>query len=171
MWWALTSSLFARSQELLPQDDPAAYLHEPAPHFRSYYYDAGGADAKFVQFGIPDMSPAPSLKALGRLVDELKARVIRGEVLYVHCWGGAGRTGLVAACLLGALYPSIAVEEALERVQAYFTARGEPGYSPETDAQVQQVREWYDSDWRAPTATEAKLRAQRKRRRADASEL
>ena len=47
----------------------------------------------------------------------------------------------------------------------------QPGYSPETDAQVQQVREWYDSDWRAPTATEAKLRAQRKRRRADASEL
>ena len=73
------------------------------------------------------------------------------------------------ACLARSI--RIAVEEALERVQAYFTARGEPGYSPETDAQVQQVREWYDSDWRAPTATEAKLRAQRKRRRADASEL
>jgi hypothetical protein len=154
-------------QELLPIDDPAAYP-EPAPNFRSYYRDAGGADAKFVHFGIKDMSPASSLEALDRLVRELTERVHRGEIIYVHCWGGAGRTGLVAACLLGALYPSMEADEALQRVQAYFSARSEPGHSPETDAQVQQVRDWY-SDWRIE---QTKLQRQRKRTRTDSeSEL
>ena len=30
----------------------------------------------------------------------LRRRVETGEKLYLHCWGGRGRTGLVAACLL-----------------------------------------------------------------------
>ena len=134
-------------QELLPLDDPKADP-EPGPSFRSYYRDAGGGDARYVHFPITDMSPASSLEALDRLVTELVGRIHAGEVLYVHCWGGAGRTGLVASCLLGALYPSMASDEALGRVQAYYTARGEPGHSPETEGQVQQVRDWF-SGWRA----------------------
>jgi len=63
----------------------------------------------------------------------------------VHCWGGRGRTGLVSACLLGALYPQLDVEEALERVQSAYSLR-EPWrdkLSPETDEQKNQVREWF----------------------------
>lgn len=137
--------------ELLPQDtgrDP------PVPagsdlQFRSYYRDAGGADAKFVHFPIKDMSTAPTLEALDRLVVDLAQRVESGEILYIHCHGGAGRTGLVAACLLGELYPSLTASEALERVQAYFTARGTAGRSPETAEQARQVRAWFQR-WRKP---------------------
>ena len=96
-----------------------------------------------IHFAIPDRNPAPDLEALDKLVVDLQRRVLEESVLYIHCWGGRGRTGLVAACLLGALYPSVDAEEALERVQAYFSLREPGGLSPETDAQCQQVRDWF----------------------------
>ena len=135
--------------ELQPQDTCTA--DEPAPGFRSYVADTG-TDARFVHFGIPDREPAASLEALDGLVRDLAARVHSGEALYIHCYGGQGRTGLVAACLLGALYASVEAAEALARVQAYFLLRGalRPGKSPrspETDAQEAQVRAWF-AEWR-----------------------
>ena len=111
------------------------------------YRDAAGRGATFVHFGIPDRSVVASLDALDGLVTDLARRVEAGDRLYLHCWGGQGRTGLVAACLLGALYAEDALDAdgALRRVQRYFELR-EPqkgGRSPETDAQEDQVREWF----------------------------
>lgn len=68
----------------------------------------------------------------------------------VHCWGGVGRSGLVAACLLGALY-DVKADEALARVQAYYRTRGTaasplPAHhlaSPETEPQREQVRAYF----------------------------
>jgi hypothetical protein len=52
-------------------------------------------------------------------------RLIRGEVVYVHCWGGHGRTGTVVAVVLGLLY-GISTREALERTQMYHDIRRVP---------------------------------------------
>jgi protein-tyrosine phosphatase len=94
-------------------------------------------------FGIPDRSVAPSLEALDAAVFDLRRRVLNGDWLYLHCWGGRGRTGLVAACLLGALYKELVdAEEALDRVQTYYNLR-EEGLSPETEEQKEQVRDWF----------------------------
>jgi len=105
------------------------------------YREAAGSDASFLHFGIPDLSVAESLESLDALVADLARRVARSEGLYLHCWGGRGRTGLVAACLLGALY-NVEAEEALQRVQLYHDQRGPErgGLSPETEEQKQQAR-------------------------------
>lgn len=71
--------------------------------------------------------------------------------MYLHCWGGRGRTGLIAACLLGALYGDMDAEQALARVQCYYDLRQPLGrdfsaarkLSPETEEQKNQVRDWY----------------------------
>jgi protein-tyrosine phosphatase len=77
-------------------------------------------------------------------VADLAARVLKnGECLFIHCWGGKGRTGLVAACLLGLLYESLGAEEALDRVQAYAETRTTSIVSPETDPQRDQVRAFF----------------------------
>ncbi|CAM9460578.1 unnamed protein product, partial [Discosporangium mesarthrocarpum] len=84
----------------------------------------------FLHFPIPDLSPANSLTELAALVDEIQDRVTSGRVIYIHCWGGRGRTGLAAACLLGALYgeeTSLDAEEALTRVDTYFRLRSGTG--------------------------------------------
>eukprot|EP00966_Prymnesium_polylepis_P106909 2475630-Prymnesium_polylepis.1 len=101
---------------------------------------------------MPDLSVAESLDALDAVVCDLRKRIEAGEKLYLHCWGGRGRTGLVAACLFGALYGDIDAEEALERVQLYYDLR-EPlardpantakRLSPETEVQKNQVRDWF----------------------------
>ena len=144
--------------ELPPQDALASWPPEgvgaqsgnaPEPQsakFIPYYADAGGEEASFVHFGIVDRSVAASLEALDAAVLDLAKRVLGGERLYIHCWGGRGRTGLVAACLLGALYPELLdADEALARVQAYYQLReeGGKGTSPETEEQSQQVRDWF----------------------------
>ena len=66
---------------------------------------------------------------LGRLLElltDLEARLARGESVYVHCWGGRGRAGLVAACFLQHAY-GISGEEALQRIGRAYDTRGDTG--------------------------------------------
>mmetsp|Transcript_1304 Transcript_1304/g.1669 ORF Transcript_1304/g.1669 Transcript_1304/m.1669 type:complete len:394 (+) Transcript_1304:83-1264(+) len=62
------------------------------------------------------------------------------EVVYLHCWGGHGRAGTIAAIVLGLLY-GVCANEALKRIQLYHDMRtchlGVP--SPQTSQQRQQV--------------------------------
>lgn len=71
------------------------------------------------------------------LIEDIKA----GRILYVHCWGGHGRAGVVVALLLAVLY-GLPVNEALKRSQAYHDCRVETQNvkSPSTVAQRTQVK-------------------------------
>lgn len=45
-------------------------------------------------FGWEDGGLTPSLMdRVRQLISDLEARLTRGEVLYIHCWGGRGRAG------------------------------------------------------------------------------
>jgi len=52
----------------------------------------------------------------------MRAPPAAGEKLYIHCWGGRGRAGLVGACFLREAY-GISADEALTRVQKAFDTR------------------------------------------------
>ena len=60
------------------------------------------------------------------LLEDLEARLAAGESVYVHCWGGRGRAGLVAACFLQHAY-GVSGEEALQRVGRAYDTRGDTG--------------------------------------------
>ncbi|KAL6781468.1 hypothetical protein ACKKBG_A11270 [Auxenochlorella protothecoides x Auxenochlorella symbiontica] len=79
--------------------------------------------------------------AMSRLVDDCCLRLLRGERLYVHCWGGHGRTGTVIATMLGRLY-HLPVATALRYTQAFHDTRRYPQgvRSPQTPVQIAQVR-------------------------------
>ena len=81
---------------------------------------------------------------------DLVAYVRAGDNLYIHCGDGNGRTGTVAAVLLGVLY-ALSGSEALERTQLYRTTRkGIQGECPESHPQKMQVhRLLQDSSFRA----------------------
>ena len=144
---------FVCLQAEVPPQDGSTVLGgvavEPLPGLEPYAADAAAAapesPLKFAHFGIRDMHPADDVAALRSLVYELARRVRTGEVLYVHCWGGKGRAGLVCACLLAYLY-NIGAEEALVRTQVYCSLRnqgvGATLLSPETEEQKQQVRDF-----------------------------
>ena len=158
------STFVCLQDELPPQDAPWPADGVPnlsdrakwAPGNFSCYRSQAGPDANFLHIPLPDRSVAESLDALDDIVCSLRTRIEAGEKLYLHCWGGRGRTGLIAACLLGALYGDLDAEQALERVQCYYDLRqplGREGgwcnesptrkLSPETEEQTNQVRDWY----------------------------
>jgi ADP-ribosyl-[dinitrogen reductase] hydrolase len=69
---------------------------------------------------------------------EITAATARGGV-YVHCWGGIGRTGTVVACLLGrngATYEEVIEQIASARAATHKARRR----SPETDVQHELLR-------------------------------
>jgi hypothetical protein len=82
---------------------------------------------EFLFFPVGDFCAADA-RSLAALARELRARLERGEVLFVHCRGGRGRTGMVVAALLCALY-GVPAEAALSL--SY----------PETTAQARAVVE------------------------------
>ena len=55
-----------------------------------------------------------TVEALRAILDEMDAAFQRGGVVYVHCWGGRGRTGTVVCCWLirhGLATPAQAVDK------------------------------------------------------------
>ena len=101
-------------------------------------YDRGLA-ARHARFPIPDTSvigDAGYDEILGYIRDEIAA----GRVVYVHCWGGKGRTGTVVGAWLiaeeGLGYP-----EVLERMQELRAGSRKAGQSvPDTREQADVLR-------------------------------
>lgn len=99
---------------------------------------------QFVYFPIIDQNVAPDAE-LANLIQDLLDRVARGEVLYIHCWGGHGRAGTVAAILLGIL-ENMTPRDALNRIQKLHDTRletSEYGFkveSPQRPSQRAQVK-------------------------------
>lgn len=78
--------------------------------------------------------------AVATIVD----RLLAGRVVYVHCWGGHGRTGTVLCALLVKVY-GISVEDAKTYFMATHAMRkvrggGGPGHWPHSTHQYDQVK-------------------------------
>lgn len=55
--------------------------------------------SRYVNRPIRDFS-IPTRDDLTAILDEIDAEIDAGGVVYVHCWAGCGRTGVVVACWL-----------------------------------------------------------------------
>lgn len=73
-------------------------------------------DRDFIHMPVKDMNTGDSTK-IKELCKQLKQKICEGKHIYIHCTGGHGRTGTIAAILLYLLYPTITAEQALEYVQ------------------------------------------------------
>jgi len=93
----------------------------------SYYYYVAttlpGENPAYVHYGMRGEGHVDSLDSLNLLIENLKCRINSGEVLYIHCDRGDGRTNLVAAGLLARLYSDISTEDAMKRTRTYYEMR------------------------------------------------
>lgn len=73
-------------------------------------------------------------------IPKLAQRVAtESECVYVHCWGGHGRTGTIVALLLAQLY-GMSPERALHLTSHFHSQRvNRKSKSPQTRAQCDQV--------------------------------
>ena len=86
------------------------------------------------RFGVRDFSVA-SPEVITAVLDAIDAELDRGGAVYVHCWGGCGRTGTLVSCWLAR--HGVAPEVALAR---YAAVAGRP--CPETEEQRAAVLAW-----------------------------
>ncbi len=131
---------------------PADGLEPYEPTLRRIAF---GIRAERLSFPIKDVSITDD-EHMCRILDAIDSALAANRTVYVHCWGGAGRTGIVVGCWL--VRHGKSGDEALGEVSRLFNqmtpkklARHGSG-SPETHEQREMVRRWKDSEARARRA-------------------
>jgi len=93
----------------------------------------------FVHFPIKDCGVSDDDSVL-ELAKKLVQAIAHGDIIYMHCWGGHGRTGTVVCIMLHLMY-GLTATEAMQRCQAVHDFREYPVAvgSPQTQNQRDQV--------------------------------
>lgn len=100
-----------------------------------------GIEVRCLRFPIRDLD-IPTRERMEEILVALEAARERG-VVYLHCWGGVGRTGTVAGCWLIRQH-GLTSQAALDRLAELHRLDRHRGHrpSPETPAQRHFVHAW-----------------------------
>jgi atypical dual specificity phosphatase len=101
--------------------------------------EASGLHLRYpiVDFGVPDVM------TLRSIMGEIARACANGQVVYLHCRAGVGRTGTVAACVM--VSAGLDAGQALELLQRKWQVvakRANAPHTPETEAQRLCVLAW-----------------------------
>jgi protein-tyrosine phosphatase len=162
-YWVIPGQLLAGSYLRLPraEDETRAKLRCLLSSGISYFIDftetgekglksyqtllqeeaaALGVTAEYRRWPIKDFS-IPTIMEMREILAALEATLAAGHGVYMHCYAGLGRTGVVAGCLLA--QRGLAGEAALaELAQLQQDTPFEGASTPVTSEQRQMVLDW-----------------------------
>ncbi|MFZ5953128.1 MAG: protein-tyrosine phosphatase family protein [Candidatus Rifleibacteriota bacterium] len=95
----------------------------------------------YCRFAIEDFS-VPAVAQMRQIQRYLQSEIAAGRKVYLHCFGGIGRTGTVAGCYLAEHgFPGL---RALEELARRFSSSSSSAWaqSPETPEQKAMVEHW-----------------------------
>ena len=99
-----------------------------------------GIDISYARISIRDLD-VPTPDVMETVLAKIREETSAGRPVYIHCWGGIGRTGTVVGCWL--VEQGHAGDEAFERIKTLRARTSEAWQrSPETEVQRKFVREW-----------------------------
>ena len=135
--------------------DPADGLEPYAPRARELGAERG-TDIAYDRLTIRDVDTCTPAH-MRTVLDLIDTRLAEGRGVYVHCWGGIGRTGMAIGCWL--VRHGRTGTTALEKVDELFrtmapdrVARHRHTGSPQTQAQREMVLEWVAEERRTRDA-------------------
>ena len=104
-------------------------------------------DTTYTRFPIVDCGAPKNIESVQRLllrIEELKK--MEGYV-YVHCWGGVGRTGTIVACYLSQNWKEPELNNTLEVLRRNFSEMPKSAYrkTPETKEQIDFIEQFINS--------------------------
>ena len=124
-------------------------LTEPADRLEPYAASALeearrlGVNVAHERHPITDQSVPRSPDEMTAILDAIDGALDAGRTVYLHCWGGVGRTGAVVGCWL--VRHGATGDEALDQIAEWWKGM-EKAYrqprSPETTEQHAYVRDW-----------------------------
>jgi hypothetical protein len=103
--------------------------------------EARDLDIECVRMPAPETS-IPTIAAMREILNKIDQSIGEGKPVYIHCWGGKGRTGVVVGCYL-ARHGIADGKDALKRIaelRKNDVAYNEP--SPENERQRWMVYSW-----------------------------
>ena len=113
---------------------------EPYEHLLRDVASEMGLDVRYVRLPIRDMW-IPETGRMVEILDTIRSEIAAGRPIYVHCWGGIGRTGTVAACWLKE--EGYTCEDAFARISELRCGTPDAWKeSPQTDTHRSFVRDW-----------------------------
>lgn len=132
-------------------------LTEPADGMAPYeplFPEVPGLRALRYSFPIRDESLPESPQQMREILDTIDRELGQGNVVYVHCWGGVGRTGTVIGCWLARHFGA---KNALGHLASLWKSCPKSAWrrgTPETGEQAHYVQTWQEeapasTSWRA----------------------
>ena len=110
-----------------------------------------GVTIGYERWPIPDVDVPSTPGDMTAILDAIDAALDGGKTVYVHCWGGVGRTGTVIGCWL--VRHGSTAGDALAQVAEGWQGMEKftPGReSPETSGQREYVHNWPEAGSRKP---------------------
>lgn len=107
--------------------------------------EARGRQVRTIRFAIRDQSiPTPTL--MHQILESIDAEINRGGTVYVHCWGGKGRTATVVGCYL--VSQSRETPDSVLTTLQGLTAHAKEAFwpTPQTDEQCMFIVNWRKAD-------------------------
>lgn len=102
------------------------------------------APARHRRFPIPDADIPPTPEQTAATLDAIDEHMEKEEAVYVHCWGGIGRTGVIVGCWLARHRgPG---RDALARLRKLWRDNPKSAYvrTPQTGEQERYILNWRD---------------------------
>ncbi len=103
-------------------------------------------DVKYYHFPIRDFG-LPTHDQMKSILDRVDKSLQRGHKVYLHCWGGIGRTGTTVGCYL--VRHGKTGKEALDQLAQWWKMVPKSrshSQSPETQEQADFIRSWAEHE-------------------------
>lgn len=110
-------------------------------HYVNVLRDNFSQEINYSRFPIEDYS-IPSEDLMEQILKYIQAEISRGKRVYLHCFGGIGRTGTVAGCFL--VESGLDGSAAISKLAELFSESTSSSWArtPETDEQIELVLAW-----------------------------
>ena len=123
------------------ETDHSGKFFDPYENYLNTIAEKHSSKISCVRFPVKDLD-IPDSERMRQILDTIDQSIDQRKPVYVHCWGGIGRTGTVIGCFL--IRHGLATAGNVLDVIARLRKNDPKNYrtSPETPAQVEFVKTW-----------------------------
>lgn len=106
------------------------------------------SDTTYTRFPIVDCGVPKSVESVQRLLLRIEELKKMDGYVYVHCWGGVGRTGTIIACYLSQNWKEVDMNHTLEVLRRNFSEMPKSAYrkTPETKDQIDFINQFINAN-------------------------